>query len=221
MKRATFDETLAEAVRVEQEFRSLVDHSPKLSPQAFLREACANARLTPTRLAELQRALDARRADFPAIAGFLRQAAKWIREASCPRPPRDSRRLSWLGDVGQEAATFQTNTLELFAVAAAIAAEQHPEAFGDLEDWAAYEERVRVLHTRRQALYKQLGEAATMDDLLIGELGKDGQARITFKVSGGAVPIAPQSDAGERLVSFIVVTQPAIAHALANGGSRR
>jgi hypothetical protein len=104
-------------------------------------------------------------------------------------------------DAVAEIAARGNNTLELFAVASEIAVRDHPQDFGECEDMATHERRLVELTLKRDEAFARIRKHA-LDDPLIEESGGD-QARVSFRASGGAVPVFPLRDAPERLINWL------------------
>jgi hypothetical protein len=204
-----FEALLAEAVQLERERRRLEDsRSYKLTPSAFVATAIAVARSSEERIRKLRKLLeeDAGRT-FPACQGFLYRAVRWVREGHVTRPPVEVRRLGPLDPDG--AATAELGTLnhtvpELFAVASMIAAERWPESFGESESWDRWMARLDEVRRRRGEVFAQLGRSWAAEDIVVGDVGDDGRARVAFRISNGEVSLAPTDSAGERLVGWAV-----------------
>jgi hypothetical protein len=102
-----------------------------------------------------------------------------------------------------EIVSLHSTTFEVAALAALIATEQHPQDFGTCENLDSHYKHLNDLALRRDELFEQIENAHTADDLLVGAPDTNGRCDVTFKVSGGAVPLGPH--AGERLVNFLLL----------------
>lgn len=98
---------------------------------------------------------------------------------------------------------FGANVFELWAIGALRVAEKLPEAFGPVEDLAAYTEKEAAFKAKRDELCGRIGKEFAQGDLEIGEIRSDGAALITFKLASNRVPISPQRDCGTRLVTYL------------------
>jgi hypothetical protein len=211
-ERSSFADLCAEAVQVARELRELEGPaSYKLTPEAFVAEAVKLAHSTPERIAELRARLEADGgATWPASFGFLRRAVGFIRSPNCTRPPRTVARLAFLDPddtASAEAGGLGAHGLaELFAVAATIAAERHPDAFGENRDWQAWESRLAELRRRRAELVAQLERAWTAEDVQFteapGDLASQGYVKATFAITDGQVTVGP--GCGERLLGWLL-----------------
>ena len=210
-ERTTFTDLLREAVKTSRDLARLEDRAYyKLSAQAFVRDAIRNARTTPEKVAALRKTLDedGGRTLREAVA-CLRRMQKFITEDTCTRAPASVHRLSFLDPRDLAAAEVvsigETGLLELFAVAATIAAEQHPEAFGQNEDWPAWERRCAEVRERRIVLLQRIEREHGGDDLQITVHPPCSQCgRVLtggFTIAGGEVPPGP--GCGERLVAWV------------------
>lgn len=203
---SAFSALIDERVQLEKDFRATqAPRQSKCSAAAMSRISLAVAHSNPERLARVRAELE-RGPGLDAACAALRRMGLFARSANCGRPPRELRRLNFLltGDALAELAVIGSSSFELFALAVQLAAEQHPEDFGDCEDPDAADRRLIELATRRDELDRCIAAAWSHEDIDIGPLDSDGRALITFKLTGGAVPLAPKENAGERLVNWIL-----------------
>lgn len=206
-KGVAFADLVREAVEVTRELRALDNvAASKLTAEAYLRDAMRIAQTTSERLAKLRSELERPTGHntFEAAATLRRMVAA-IRSSNWPRPPRELRRLNFLTtpETVAELAALGSSTFELFALGVQIAAEKHSADFGNCEDGDGYDRRLLDLAMRRDELYRQIENAYTSNDLLIGEPDAQGRSVVSFKLSGGAVPLGPH--AGERLVNWMLI----------------
>jgi hypothetical protein len=178
----------------------------KLTPSAYLRDAMEIARSTVERLTALRRELEGTRPGLDESRAALRRMIAAARSPNFSRPPQELRRLNYLltGDALAELATLGSSSFELFALAVQIASEQHPENFGSCESSQDYDRRLLELAMRRDELNSRIATEFTVEDLLIGDPDARGMAQVTFRLSGGAVPLGPKANAGERLVNWLL-----------------
>lgn len=197
-----FQKLVNEAVTTTRELRALESGRPKLTAKAFLRDAMNVANMSKERLSELEAALKQ-----PAMApmrGFFHRTIEYIRTHYC-RPPNELRRLSFLGTPETEScmATVRSNYFEMFAVAVKQCADKYPECFGTLDNYGVYQERVTRLREKCTALNKRIAKECHGDDLDVRDAGR-GMAIVSFAMTGGEIPLYPVTDAGERLVDWVL-----------------
>jgi len=199
-------EIVAECVAIEQERKARDTLAAwKLSASAFLREAIRIADTTPERLRSLrEKIFDPENPIWFEAKAALRRMVVSIRSPNWPGPSRELRRYNFLlteESLG-EVVALGSSTFELAALAVLICAEEHPDAFGTCEDLVAQDTKLMELALRRDELYKLIETQYTADDLLIGTPDGKGHSVVSYKMSGGAVPLGP--NAGERLVNFML-----------------
>lgn len=174
----------------------------KLSASAFLRDAVSIAGTTDARLDLVEKALS--RPEFRWSQQFYRTSMKFIREATCPRPPNDVRRISWLGKIAEvtaELSSIQSSPFELFALASRTITREHPEFFGGVDDWDAFQKHLADTKTELEKFYKEIEAAYSPSDLIIDNADKEGRARVSFRISHGAVHLGDGFP--ERLVTWL------------------
>lgn len=204
-----FTELLKLAIDVEKLCR---EHNKpnRLTAEAFTLEALTYASTTPAKLEKLKQALEADREKFEKSWAFLNFIVKQIREGSIPSTNGlKPMHLRWfaLGDLDSvtlELGPLLSNPSELFALAVTIAVEKYPDAFGEIKNWKTHLQKQKDSQSLRSKLFEQIAQSYTSEDLLIGRVDGQGRALITFKIGGGAVPLAPINNAGERLVNHLV-----------------
>jgi len=200
-------ELVAEAVKVTQELSAMNSpHGRRLTARALFRETLATIQGSPERVARLRSAIEDGEPGFDHTKATLRRMIQFLKQQSCYGAPKEVRRLNFLTTdaTNGELASRRNSAVELFCVAVQMASEKHPECFGETEDSAKYAGRMAELTERQRELFEQIVASITADDLLIGEPDSNGRALVSFKMSNGSIPIAPQNDAGERLVNYLI-----------------
>ena len=199
-------ELVLQAAKVVQELQvKSTCAAMKLTQDAFLRNALRIARSTSERLVQLEASI--KQDSLFETADALRRMCAAVRTPNWTAPPQELRRLNYLITPGvvSELAMAGSSTFELFALAAKITAERYPEAFGSCEDTAAHDKRLLELTLERDELFAKIENSYTADDLSIDSPDERGFARVTFKISGGSVPIG--LNAGERLVGWMLASK--------------
>lgn len=210
---SAFEQRVREFVQLEAEWRQAGTLGAcKLSRDAFLREAIDAAHATPQRIEALREELrTARTAESFALLATVRRMAKEVRGVNWPSPPppgEDRRLRFFFDDLARSAlAVHRCTPSELFACAVAQCGEQHPESFGTCENTALHAQRLKELGAQREKLAAELSSAWTPEDLQFADLSASGTAKVTFRMSDGAIPIYPQSNCAERLANFLL-SQP-------------
>ena|SRR5258708_887860 len=211
-----FNALLKKALQVEREHQKLTSLSgQKLTAKAYLAEALKNARCTEKDLLRLRKEFED--PDGPGLeaAQFaLKKMITAIKSPNWPWPPAQPAKLRYLGvseAVLAELAPLRTGPMQLFALAVQRATELHPEVFGEIESSEAWKRRVEQLKRERIDLYARIATAYSQDDILVDDLDATGRARVAFRLSGGAVPIYPKENAGERLTAWLLANETAIA----------
>ncbi len=210
--RSPFQELLAEAVEVERELRRIEElRHYKLTAPAFVAMAIRQARTSREKVDQLRALLQADEGrTLSAIWTFLRQAVQFIRQGSCTRPPETPRRISFLDPrdavVAEAPSIGATGLLELFAVASLIAADRHPDAFGENTDWEAWTRRRETLRERRTVLLQRVEREFGGEELAVTFGQPCGSCRrnydVGFKIANGEVQPGP--GCGERLVAWLI-----------------
>ena len=102
----------------------------KLSAADFAAKALRNAGTTPEALDELRAWLDRHEsANCSECRAVLRRLIAFVRLPSVQSPPAELRRIRWACSP-VEMAAMQAGPFEYLALAAQIAAAEHPEDFG-------------------------------------------------------------------------------------------
>lgn len=199
---------LREAVALSAELEELRKPA-KLSPAAFVCQSMEVASTDDARLDALEKAL--RRPIFRWSQSFLRESRRWLRESSCTCPPRELRRLSWLGrfeEVVSELATVGSNPFELFALAARQEAAQNPRVFGTCECMDAHRKQLEETKAKYTALCEKIEKSYTSEDLIVDNPNHAGYARVSLKITKGQVHLGP--GLGERLIAWLRVNPEAL-----------
>src|SRR6266705_2377911 len=199
-----FTDLVRAALEKEQQRRAKnVPLEWKLTGEAFLREALAIAHSTPERLMELREGLKKGPA-FERANQALRNITKRVRNPTSTSPPTKLKNIGDLigDDVRSELSALRSNPFELFALGVLIAVEEHPDSFGSNSGDA--ERRFQEVTAQRDALNAKIGTDYGPEDIEFSDVDAAGRARVTFKISGGKVPIYPKENAGERLVAWLI-----------------
>ncbi|OGA33564.1 MAG: hypothetical protein A3G80_07590 [Betaproteobacteria bacterium RIFCSPLOWO2_12_FULL_62_13b] len=102
----------------------------KLGAVDFANEAIRNSGATPEALAELRAWLDRHEtSDCSECRAVLRRMIAFVRLPTVQSPPKELRRIRWACSP-VEMAAMQAGPFEYLALAAMIAAAEHPEDFG-------------------------------------------------------------------------------------------
>ena len=128
-----FDKALKEACKAYKELEKLQSES-KLTADSFFKEALEAANIKESDLKPIAEALNSGK--FPHCSAFVRSAEKWVREQTCKRPPRELRRLTWLGRGGRCLGRVRKTENRLF----------RPLCLGDADD---HQKESRVLRRHR------------------------------------------------------------------------
>ena len=212
-----FERLVWDAVEVYKELAALESPPPystqkAISAAAFVRETLALARSSKKRIDALRKAIDG---ESPATQATLRRMVTFIEGPNCKSAPQRSDRLRFLTNEATTAELVHLggySTAELFALAAQIATERHPDIFGTADSSVNLNARIKELQQRRAELFNRINIGWTAEDILAGE--RDAPA--TFKLASD-VPIAPSATAAERLVKALVAHQ--ITRASSGGNS--
>mgnify|MGYP001578834606 CR=1 FL=1 len=200
-----FDKALKEACKAYKELEKLQSES-KLTADSFFKEALEAANIKESDLKPIAEALNSGK--FPHCSAFVRSAEKWVREQTCKRPPRELRRLTWLGreaDVSAECGRLKTDFFALFALATQTIIKKNPESFGGIEDWGSHHRKIEKVRQQLDELYSQIESSYDSSDLIIGEPDKKGNCKISFKATNGEVLLG--LNAGERVVDWFSANQ--------------
>lgn len=203
---------VTEAGEVVKELRVLdTPAAAKLTAPAFVAAAIMIAHTTPERLAKLRGEIEHPTGHNTGnIAATLRRMVVAIRSPNFPRPPTELRRLNYLTtpETVAELAALGSSTFELFALAAQIAAEKHPDAFGECTDSAAHDRQLIDLALKREELYSRISKGWGPTDVETSAPDSHGRVLQTFTLSQGQVSVHPLGNAGERLTNWFLGQTP-------------
>jgi len=187
-----------------RELEGLASH--RLTAKALLRETVEVGGTTIAKVHELRKLIEKGTPGFEDSVRSLRRSITFLESQRWSTAPRDPRSLNWLFSEAtkHELSAKGYSGLELFCVAVEKAGEESPEVFGSVESSEEHSKNFAAAKARQEELYALLNTSYTADDLLIGELDRAGRATVTFKLSEGQVLVAPQRDAGERLVAHLI-----------------
>jgi hypothetical protein len=202
-----FEQLVRAAYAVDAELREFdTPARRKLSAGAFFREQLAAAGSTPEKIARLRDDIEQGTTHgIFEVRSVLRRMVAFVRSPNVYGACRDARRLRhMLTDyAASELSLLGASSLELFALAAQITAEKHPEAFGESPGTETTAQRMAQLKATRDELYQRIATEFTPGDLAYSDLDASGRARVSFKLTGSAVPLYPTQTAGERLVGWL------------------
>lgn len=213
---SAFNDLLKKALAVEREYQKLTSlRGQKLTAKAYLAAALAYARSDAKDLVRLRRELeDAGGLGLNAAQGTLRKMVAAVRSPNYPWPPApgDLALRHLVPDAAlAELANIRATPMQLFALAALLVGERYPESFGAIESYEVWKQRMAELERERAALRARIPTAYDPRDILLDDLDVEGRARVTFALSGGAVPIYPTKTASERLISWLLANPAAEA----------
>jgi hypothetical protein len=207
---ASFAQIVKEAIAVTKELYALNEpRAQKLSAAALTRSLLAAIQSTPARIKQLRAALEKATPGLDHARATLRRMVTFLRSRNAPLGPiRDPGRLLHLSTRAADAelALIKASPYETFCVAVSVAAEKHPEAFGDCDDPEGFAERLAELKRRQAELFDKIGASFTPDDLHIPDGDAQGRSTVSFKIAP-EVPIHPRGNAGERLITFLLTQQ--------------
>lgn len=175
----------------------------KLTAPAFERMAKEYASTDDARLDALKEALE--RPIFRYSNAFLNNSRRWCKEGTCSSPPRDPRRLSWLGryeDCCAELSTVGSNPFELFALAARQVAKEHPEKFGTITDMDAHKHELEDTKRAYAEALKRIETGYAAEDLIVDGVDSNGYGRVSLTITKGGVHIGGP-DWPEHLVVWL------------------
>lgn len=192
---------LKEAVRLAELLEKL-SKPHKLSVIAFPRMAMEIAGTDDSRLDAFGEAL--KRPHLRCTKRYVIDSEKWVREGTCTCPPRELRRLAWLGrfeEVCSELASIGSNPFEAFAYAAREVAQKHPEKFGTVEDMDAYRQELEDTKQAYATLLEKIRTGYSSEDLIVDNPDDSGYARCSFRITKGAVPLG--RDWPQHLINYL------------------
>lgn len=164
------EKTVQEAVAVQREIDSL-PNNPKLSAQAFLAQAMAQAGTTKRKLD----ALEGRLSDpaYSLAAAFIKRLERDVcLSENYGSPPTNGSKL--VRAYGRESTMAELNgigaaPLDCLALASRWAVARRPERFGTLEDLNEHFENVEDLYRKRDSLLHKMQSVMVGSDLLIDQ----------------------------------------------------
>jgi hypothetical protein len=206
---SAFKRVVAEAIAVTEELNALTSSDGyRVTAQTLVREIVALVGSSLDQIAALRTALESDSPNFNEARTTLRRMMRELRDSKRAwiSVPRDPTRLKFLSNeaTNSELARNQLSYAELFCVAAQVIGEMNPECFGSCDDPKDWEKRVNALKKRQGELFATVASSLSAEELHIGPLDRNGMAMVSFKLSDGNVPIAPQDNSGERLVNYLI-----------------
>ena len=202
-----FNELITEALSVERELRLLIRGRPSL--RCYISECLSRADTDYTAVEEIKSRLE--NTGFEKTSGtgaYIRNVTREIASGRLPEPPAKERigRMGWnqKDEAVLELGGRPEKLFLLWVVAAEIAYQRNPDAFGNVEDLVAHKTRIADLQAKRAELHKRFPSTWAHGDLHIGRITSDGAALITFAKAPGEVPVHPPETAGERLVDYLL-----------------
>jgi hypothetical protein len=184
----------------------------KLSIKGFISEAIRNAHSTPEAITDLKRILESDKSALPASRTFIGRAthadianlaSPTIQEP--PTSPGNSTMRRWMRDLpGLEAELTHVghSVMELLVVSIEEVGRLRPEGFGPWNSLQDRQQHLDALRVRLQSMLDKIPGAFTPDDIEDFQEGKDAPVVTTFKISKGAVALAPRWDQAERLIAW-------------------
>jgi hypothetical protein len=181
----------------------------KLSASGYLKEALHNARTTLKKIEELDKVVeqlppdDATYNDMHRFIGTVYAGAIATRyDKGCALRPVVGNLHRMVGGDPQAyvnvivaSNALGSNPFELVALAAYRATRDHPENFGNIDDWDKHHAALATKQARLDELYTRIADEWRAADL---EFGSDGTT-ITLKYEGVTLPVAPPNTLGARL----------------------
>jgi hypothetical protein len=207
-----FSELVAELVAAKREFAQLNTPSAgKLTPDAFAKRARkiawpdlpdAQALAECVKLRDVLFSSHETSARSETLSSLRRMVAAY-RSWNWAGPATELRRLNWAmsPEAIAELIGMKSGTFALSAVAALIAAEQHPGDFGTCEDLSQHQERLVSTRLRIDELQEQIKTAWVPDDLIIDPADK---LPLAIKLGDGNVLLHPVGTLGERAANFLM-----------------
>lgn len=162
---------------------------PKLTSDAFLRDALLIAQCNEARLNEIEQALDNPHAATGALKAFIRRLVGAFRGKNFSRPtPEPSKLLRAYGseDANAQISQIRSTIAEIQAYSVRECVGIHEDCFGPVEDFVEYQAAVEKLTKKLDQLYaKMAGAWSGMDVEIDFNLTPDdrrrGLCRISFK----------------------------------------
>ena len=183
---------LKQAAELSRELAQL--EAGKLSAEGLLTEAMEAADCGSNRLDMLAEVIQ--KPEMEALPRLVRNIIRNIFDGRVSTVPPAERLSQIVRAWGSPEAPALLNSIgsaegELFALAVREAGKKHPEAFGDVTDWAGHLAALGEARTAFEAALAALDFKAA--DLVIGD-------EISFKCTGGAVTLGP--DWQQRLIDW-------------------
>lgn len=201
-----FERLVCRAVCAEKEFRA-ASEAPKMSIEAIRAECIRRCDSTTENLNRLRELLTEQPQRFASCRGFVRQVMKWFSDGRVSSGvPQNTTRMSTPSRDGAITELLGTcfSLYLLWAIAAENVHAKNPGVFGQVEDPGAWQEKQMELKKRADALIEEISQTFAPHDTVVGDVGADGRALITFRIAPGRVPIAPLRDCGRRLVNHLI-----------------
>jgi len=218
MTSSSFDELVDETLALYRELyvspNSFGDaRDEKLSAKGYLAEALHNARTTLKKIEQLDKVIDqldydASHDDMMRFVGNVYAGAVATRmdKGVALRPITGNLHRMVDGDpvafvsVIVASNALGSNPFECVALAALRATRDHPEAFGNIDDWDKHHKAIAEKQARLNELYAQIATEWRTADLTFD----DNTAIITLKYEEVVVPVAPPNTLGARLCDLMV-----------------
>ena len=181
----------ANTLRCQDYVRATLSIDPRASLKGVSRLRAEMAKKAPS-LERSQRALATIMSDL--------RGSNWRTTPPTKYPARINRYGS--PQVLAELASCGSSLVELYALAAEMVGDSHPELWGTATSLEEHEQEVAALEARKEELFKQGDEVLGPNDLQIDPV--DGNVPVTFLASRGEVPVAPRHDSGQRLVAYLM-----------------
>ncbi|MBI4828313.1 MAG: hypothetical protein HY804_05805 [Nitrospinae bacterium] len=200
MAKTRFPGLLSAALEAADAFEK-VNGGQKLSAKGFFKAACAAAHAAPDDVRALAHTI-ANDERLAACRAFVNTTARWIAEGTVKNCPTDARRIRHLArpELDAELPILGADLFQLFAVGVLLGGQRFSERFGEIDDWGDYQRRVKELERRRDEAFEALEKGYELPDLDFGEPDANGNARVSFKLTGGAVHVGV--DVAPRLVAW-------------------
>ena len=202
-----FDAAVAMGLEIERELRALTPDRPSL--RCFIAECLSRADDTYEEIEAVKdRLAEDHNSAHSGSAAYVRHLTREIASGRLREPPEKERigKMYW-NQKDQAVLEFGGRPEKLFllwVIAAEIAYQRNPDAFGNVEDLVAHKAKLADLEAKRKELFAKFPSSWAHGDLHIGRITSDGAALITFKLAPGEVPVHPPETAGERLVEFLL-----------------
>lgn len=196
----TFEKLLQEAVNVERQLRAYDDPLyRKMTAKTFVAAACKQAGSTEAQVKALNGKVGME------VAGVLLRMRRAVAEPTTNAPYRHlSHMIAGNEDATVALARAGSTTLELFALAALLEAEENPGVFGACDDPKGWGEAAKELTTKRNELVKLLENSWDKTDVVFlpveERYRREGFIKAAYAITGGQVLVGP--DSGLNLVRW-------------------